>query len=71
VVLGLILSPMLELSLRQSLAMSAGHYDIFLQRPITATMLVLVVVLFALSIWPVLRGGGDWRSRVGLDDKPG
>ena len=71
VVLGLILSPMLELSLRQSLAMSAGHYGIFLQRPIAATMLAIVVVLLALSLWPVLKGGGDWRSRVGLDDKPG
>ena len=34
VALGLVLAPMLELSLRQSLAMSAGDYGIFLQRPI-------------------------------------
>jgi len=71
VVLGLILSPMLELSLRQSLAMSAGRYDIFLQRPIAAIMLAIVVVLLALSVWPALKGGGDWRTRVGLDEKPG
>jgi len=71
VVLGLILSPMLELSLRQSLAMSAGKYDIFLDRPIAATMLGIVVILLALSVWPVIRGQGDWRARVGLDEKPG
>jgi putative tricarboxylic transport membrane protein len=71
VVLGLILSPMLELSLRQSLAMSAGDYGIFLNRPIAAVMLGIVVVLFALSIWPALKGEGDWRTRVGLDEKPG
>ena len=29
IVLGLVLAPMMELSLRQSLAMSAGRYDIF------------------------------------------
>jgi putative tricarboxylic transport membrane protein len=71
VVLGLILSPMLELSLRQSLAMSAGHYNIFLQRPIAAVMLAVVALLLILSVWPALKGGGDWRSRVGLDEKPG
>jgi putative tricarboxylic transport membrane protein len=71
VVLGLILSPMLELSLRQSLAMSAGDYGIFIQRPIAAVMLAAVVLLFALSLWPLIRGGGDWRSRVGLDETPG
>ena len=33
IVLGLILAPMMELSLRQSLAMSAGSYAIFVTRP--------------------------------------
>src|SRR5580765_297558 len=39
VVLGVVLAPLLELSLRQSLAMSDGHYGIFVQRPIAATLL--------------------------------
>ena len=39
VALGLVLAPMLELSLRQSLAMSAGDYTIFVTRPISVTML--------------------------------
>ena len=41
VALGLVLAPMLELSLRQSLAMSAGDYAIFVERPIALTMLGL------------------------------
>ena len=67
IVLGLILSPLLELSLRQSLAMSAGSYMILIDRPIAATMLACVVVLLAVSLWPaIVRGGGAWRQRVGL-----
>ena len=39
IVLGFILSPMLEMAFRQSLAMSGGDYTIFLQRPITVALL--------------------------------
>jgi len=69
VALGLILSPMLELSLRQSLAMSAGDYGIFLDRPITVTMLVISAVLFLFSLKPLFFKGKDWRADVGLDEK--
>jgi putative tricarboxylic transport membrane protein len=41
IVLGLVLAPMLELALRQSLAMSAGSYLIFVTRPIAATLLAV------------------------------
>jgi putative tricarboxylic transport membrane protein len=68
VVLGLILSPMLELTFRQSLAMSAGSYAIFFDRPLAATMLGFAALLLVMSLWPmIVRGGTDWRSRVGLD----
>ena len=36
VVLGLILAPMMEMSFRQSLAMSSGSYAIFVNRPIAS-----------------------------------
>ena len=68
VALGLVLGPMLELSLRQSLAMSGGSYGIFLQRPIAVTMLVLGLILLALALKPLLFKSKDWRARVGLDD---
>jgi putative tricarboxylic transport membrane protein len=62
VVLGVILAPMLELALRQSLAMSGGDWTIFGTRPIAATMLALGA---ALVIYNLLRR--DWRTRVGLE----
>ena len=67
VALGLVLAPMLELSLRQSLAMSAGSYGIFLERPIAATMLGLGAVLFLFSLKPLVFKSKDWRSEVGLE----
>ena len=69
VALGLVLSPMLELSLRQSLAMSAGDYRIFLERPIATTILGLGVLLLLLSLKPLIFKGKDWRSKVGLEDQ--
>jgi len=69
VALGLVLSPMLELSLRQSLAMSAGDYRIFLERPIAATMLGLGVLLLLLSLKPLIFKSKDWRAEVGLEDQ--
>ena len=67
VALGLVLAPMLELSLRQSLAMSAGSYGIFIERPIAATMLGLGVVLLLLSLKSLVFKGKGWRSEVGLE----
>jgi putative tricarboxylic transport membrane protein len=68
VALGLVLAPMLELSLRQSLAMSAGDYSIFIQRPIALTMLALGAILLALSVKPLFSTRKDWRAKVGLDE---
>lgn len=67
VALGLVLGPMLELSLRQSLALSGGSYGIFLERPIALTLFVLALILLAVAMKPVLFKGKDWRSSVGLD----
>jgi putative tricarboxylic transport membrane protein len=70
VALGLVLSPMLELSVRQSLAMSGGDYGIFLDRPIAIAMFGAAALLILIALKPlVFRGRGkDWRSDVGLDD---
>jgi putative tricarboxylic transport membrane protein len=70
IALGLILAPMLELSVRQSLAMSAGDYSIFLQRPLTVAMLGLGLVVLFFSLKPLFsKKGKDWRSEVGLEDE--
>ena len=64
IVLGLVLSPMMELSLRQSLAMSDGHYAIFVTRPISVTLLAAGAVLLALALRPLVSRNLDWRSRL-------
>ena len=66
IVLGLVLAPMLEMSLRQSLALSSGSYAVFLRRPIAATMLLSGLVLLLLSLRPLLAKGLDWRRSLGL-----
>ncbi len=67
VALGLVIAPMLELSLRQSLAMSAGDYGIFLERPIATTMLGLGLLLTLFALKPLFFKGKDWRREVGLE----
>ncbi len=69
IALGIILSPMFELSLRQSLAMSGGSYGIFLHRPIAITMFVVAVVLLLLALKPLVFKSKDWREEVGLEDE--
>jgi len=69
VALGLVLAPMIELSLRQSLAMSAGDYGIFLERPIATTMLALGLIMFLFALKPLVFKGKDWRSTVGLENE--
>jgi len=54
IVLGYILSPMLEMSFRQSLAMSGGDYLIFFHRPFATTLLAIGVGVLLLDIAPSL-----------------
>lgn len=50
VVIGIILGPLLENNLRRSLLISQDGYSIFLERPISATLLAINVVLVAGAI---------------------
>ncbi|MDB5808761.1 MAG: transporter [Betaproteobacteria bacterium] len=69
IALGLILSPMLELSVRQSLAMSGGSYGIFFDRPIAVAMFAAAGVLILLGLKPLFSRRSDWREKVGLEDQ--
>jgi putative tricarboxylic transport membrane protein len=69
IVLGVVLAPMIELALRQSLAMSDGHYGIFFQRPIAATLLAVGLGMMLLSLRSFIRRGLDWRARMALVEK--
>ena len=59
-VLAMILGPILEKSLQQSLMISGGDFLVFLNRPISATLLVLAALLM---LTPVLRQ--LWKLRPG------
>jgi putative tricarboxylic transport membrane protein len=48
-VLGLILGPQMEKSMRTSLEMSAGDFTIFVTRPLSASMLALAVAILVLA----------------------
>jgi putative tricarboxylic transport membrane protein len=60
---------MLEMSLRQSLALSSGSYTVFVTRPIAATMLGIGVALLLYSLRPVLTARADWRRKLGLGEE--
>lgn len=57
-ILGLVLVPLLETNLRRTLLLSDGSYLVFLQRPVSASILALVVVILVVA---QLR---RWRARV-------
>jgi putative tricarboxylic transport membrane protein len=69
IVLGAILAPLIELAFRQSLAMSDGHYAIFVSRPIAGTLLAAGAVLVAVNLVSWLGRGLDWRRRIALAEK--
>lgn len=54
-ILGFILGPLLEENLRRSLLLSQGSPSIFIERPISATFLVLILVMLALFLLPSAR----------------
>jgi putative tricarboxylic transport membrane protein len=63
-VLGLVIAPIFEQSLRQSLIMSNGNYMIFLGRPIALGLLIVSAGLLALSAYAYLMHRRDWRDRL-------
>ena len=65
IVLGFILSPMLEMAFRQSLTMSGGDYGIFFERPIAVGLLAGAGAILLLGLLPSL-----WRRRDKAIAKP-
>jgi putative tricarboxylic transport membrane protein len=63
-VLGLVIAPILEQSLRQSLIMSSGNYLIFFNRPISLGLLIVCIGLLALSALSFVLKRRDWRSQL-------
>jgi putative tricarboxylic transport membrane protein len=61
VVLALVLGPLVERTLRQSLTISHGDVTIFFTRPISAVLIIIALVSLCA---PLLRGVMDWRKKV-------
>jgi putative tricarboxylic transport membrane protein len=51
-VLAIVLGPLAEASMRQSLIMNQGGFDIFITRPISGTILAIAIVLL---VWPAIK----------------
>jgi putative tricarboxylic transport membrane protein len=54
----MILGPLAEAQMRNALSIGEGHWNVFLQRPVSAMLLAMVVMLVALP--PLLA----WRRRL-------
>jgi TctA family transporter len=53
--LGFILGPMMEEYLRRAMVLSRGNAMVFIERPISATMLVLAVIGLVVVLLPSIR----------------
>ena len=51
VVLGLVLGPLIERSLRQAMVLSNGEFTIFFTRPISATLMIITLVLLVAPLF--------------------
>ena len=63
--LGFIIGPMMEEYLRRALLLSRGDPMVFLERPISATMLILAAIAMSVVLLPSLR---KKRELVALDE---
>jgi putative tricarboxylic transport membrane protein len=61
-VFAFILTPLLERSFRQSLAMSHGGFMIFLRPPIALVFMITAFILIALLIFPLIKKGVSKRG---------
>ncbi len=62
-VLGLVIAPTFELSLRQSLIMSNGNWTVFFSRPIAGVLLAIAGVLLAMAAISFFARK-DWREKL-------
>jgi putative tricarboxylic transport membrane protein len=63
-VLGLVIAPILEMSLRQALIMSDGTWMIFLQRPVALVLILVSLALLGLAAAGYFARRKDWRAKI-------
>jgi putative tricarboxylic transport membrane protein len=54
-VLGFVLGPLLEENFRRAMLLSGGDPTVFIQRPISATLLAVSAILLVVLIFPTIR----------------
>ncbi|SHJ54266.1 TctA family transporter [Roseomonas rosea] len=57
--IGFVLGPMMEEHLRRAMLLSRGDVGVFIERPISATLLALAAIVLAAMALPALRSGKD------------
>jgi putative tricarboxylic transport membrane protein len=60
-IMAMVLSPLMENNLRQSLLLSHGSFLIFFTRPIACTLMIVAIILLVLPILP-LFGPRKWKG---------
>ncbi|HYL87904.1 MAG TPA: tripartite tricarboxylate transporter permease [Burkholderiales bacterium] len=66
-VLGLVIAPIFEMSVRQALIMSDGNWTIFVLRPVAAALLAISAALLVLSMSTYLARRRDWRAKIAAE----
>lgn len=67
--IGVVLGPMMEEQLRRAMLLSRGDPMVFLQRPISGTLIVVTALLLAWSIFAALRARRQGRMMPNLSDE--
>ncbi len=57
--LGFVLGKLMEEKLRQALILSRGSFSTFIERPVSAGLLLVAVVMLAIALLPSIRKGRD------------
>jgi len=66
-VLGVVIAPIFEMSLRQALIMSDGTWMIFVQRPVAAVLLAISAVLLVVSAATYFARRRDWKAKLAAE----
>jgi len=66
-VLGVVIAPIFEMSLRQALIMSDGTWMIFVQRPVAAVLLAISAALLVVSAATYFARRRDWKAKLAAE----
>jgi putative tricarboxylic transport membrane protein len=69
IIIGMILGPVLENNFRRSLLISRDGLNIFIERPISATILALAAIMLVYVAFTIIRGSSDVEARQVVSDE--